>query len=198
MSQEIEIEFKQRLNQFTYERLMDHYKQDRSPVFHQVNHYFETPDYLLKSHGSALRVRETNGQLTLTFKQPHSEGLLETHESLSEETFTAFKNSGNLPDGEVKAQIQSLLKTADLPKLVYFGSLATDRSEIALDEGLLVLDRSTYVGITDYELEFESSNYEQGRNFFDELLRSLRLTPDEPSNKIRRFFEAKAKRSERG
>ncbi|WP_177304821.1 CYTH domain-containing protein [Salisediminibacterium selenitireducens] len=196
VSQEIEIEFKQRLDLQSYERLMEHYKHDRSPVFHQINHYFETAGFLLKSYGSALRIREKAGQMTLTLKQPYSEGLLETHQPVTEDAFSTMKQSGQVPNGEVREQLLLLIKAADLPELTYLGSLSTDRSEVQLNEGLLVLDRSMYFDITDYELEFESTDYDKGRRFFDGLLQSLKLTPDPPPNKIKRFFDAKAKRSD--
>lgn len=196
VSQEIEIEFKQRLDLQSYERLMEHYKHDRSPVFHQINHYFETDGFMLKSYGSALRIREKDGQMTLTLKQPYNKGLLETHQPVNEDTFFAIKQSGKLPNGEVYRQLLSLIKSTDVPELTYLGSLSTDRSEVQLNEGLLVLDRSMYFDITDYELEFESTDYDKGRRFFDELLQSLTLNPDPPPNKIKRFFDAKTKRSD--
>ncbi|AOM83371.1 Adenylate cyclase [Salisediminibacterium beveridgei] len=189
MSQEIEIEFKQRLDQSAFLMLKEHFEEQRTPFFRQVNHYFETEDFLLKAHQSALRVREKNNMLVLTFKQPYEKGLLETHQPLSEKAFESMKKTGDIPEGEVKEQIASLI-ASDSFSLIYYGSLTTERSEINLPEGQLVLDQSQYLQHTDFELEFESSSYQEGEKFFNHLIERFELDRDIPDNKIRRFFKA--------
>lgn len=189
MSQEIEIEFKQRIDESTFDKLLHHFEDRRTPLFTQVNHYFETDGYMLKSYHSALRVREKDQKFVLTLKQPYGQGLLETHQSLSMNDFAHLKNTGQLPDGDVKNQIESLTG-ADAFPLVYFGSLTTKRSEIQLPEGLLVLDRSNYLQQTDYEMEFESQSFDEGEAFFDYLVKHFDLKREIPDNKIRRFFKA--------
>lgn len=198
MSQEIEIEFKQRLDRSAFLMLKERFEEQRTPFFRQVNHYFETEDFLLKAHHSALRVREKNNQFVLTFKQPYEQGLLETHQILSEKAFENMKTTGQLPEGEVNEQIVSLIRTNPIT-FFYFGSLTTERSEVNLPEGQLVLDQSQYLQETDYELEFESTSYQEGKKFFDQLIKQFEMERDIPDNKIRRFFKALNKqRSDNG
>jgi uncharacterized protein YjbK len=186
MSQELEIEFKQLLDETTYKNMMDYYQTELT--FTQVNHYFETKDLSLREKGAALRVREKEGAFILTLKQPHNEGLLETHQPIGAASFTALQQKGLLPQGETTDQLISLL--GDMPELQYLGMLQTERLEVELEEGLLVLDRSDYVNVTDYELEFECKDSETGRVFFENLLKEWKLSWNEPDNKIARFYRA--------
>lgn len=186
MSQEIEIEFKQLLDEDTYNKMAAYYQS--SPPFRQVNHYFETEARLLKTYGAALRVREKSGKFMLTLKEPYQEGLLETHQEIGESAFQALKNKGLLPQGETTDQLIQLC--GQMPALEYLGSLETERIEVQLSAGLLVLDRSDYVGRTDFELEFECSESASGRDFFHSLLEEWSLTWNEPENKIVRFYRA--------
>ncbi|SDN20280.1 CYTH domain-containing protein [Alkalicoccus daliensis] len=186
MSQEIEIEFKQLIDEDTFNKMLQFYPVNAS--FKQINHYFETEQMLLKKNGAALRVREKEEELVLTLKQPHETGLLETHQAIGVNSFHALKEKGLLPQGETTEQLISLC--GQMPHLRYLGSLETVRSEADLPEGTLVLDRSDYAGVTDFELEFECTDAEEGKKFFFELLQSWSLTWNEPDNKIARFYRA--------
>ena len=194
MNQEIEIEFKQLLDERTYHQLLDFYYSERSPVQVQTNHYFDTAHYLLRSKGAALRVRRKSNRYILTLKEPHANGLLETHQELSPNTFETFKAEGTLPSGNVAKQVKNLLE-AYLPNFQYLGYLKTERSEVPIkDAGLLVLDRSLYFDAIDYELEFECTDEATGQHAFRQLLQKWNLTENTPPNKIQRFFDARQAR----
>ncbi|PTL40182.1 CYTH domain-containing protein [Alkalicoccus saliphilus] len=187
MTQEIEIEFKQLIDEKTYQEMMDYY-QDKL-TFTQVNHYFETSSLGLKQLGAALRVREKDNGYVLTLKQPHETGgLLETHQEIGSSAFTALQQKGLLPQGETTDQLITLLGT--MPELQYLGMLQTERLETELDEGILVLDRSDYVNVTDFELEFECRDEVKGKEAFNKLLQKWNLTWNQPDNKIARFYKA--------
>ncbi|WP_212685903.1 CYTH domain-containing protein, partial [Salmonella enterica] len=83
MAQEIEIEFKNLLTEEEYLKLLSNLPFPKYSQT-QTNYYFETEDFSLKAHGSALRIREKNGNYTLTLKETHELGLLETHDALTE------------------------------------------------------------------------------------------------------------------
>jgi uncharacterized protein YjbK len=196
VSQEIEIEFKNLINKQQYLTLLNDYSSLRGPIFEQVNHYFDTESFLIKASQSALRVRYKGNNYVLTLKQPHPEGLLETHQKISDLEFVTLKQQGTIPNGEMATQLRDLLG-GPVPKLAYLGHLTTTRTEIALDQGLLVLDKSSYFDQVDYEIEFECDDASSGRRAFKQLIDSWGLSWKEPENKIQRFYHAKLKSDSR-
>lgn len=186
--QELEIEFKNLLSEQEYLSLFTHYASTKQPIW-QANDYFDTPDFELRKKGAALRIREKKQGLVLTLKQPHEEGLLETHVTLSANEAEDLFKYGLIHSDEMNHQLKSFTLQGSLEHL---GRLETERIEIALPEGLLVLDKSRYLGYTDYELEFEVSNFEQGQKDFEQLLSEHDIPQRETKNKIVRFMERKA------
>ncbi|QKS71758.1 CYTH domain-containing protein [Paenalkalicoccus suaedae] len=191
MSQEIEIEFKQLLTYSQFEALKARYAKG-APSFPQENHYFETEELSFATKKAALRVRAKKDRFTLTLKEPHKDGLLETHQTISKGQFDQIITTSELPTGEVLDQVTVLLGSE--PSVNYLGSLKTDRIEVELPEGIFVLDHSTYANTEDYELEFECTSKEEGRLFFESLLKEFDITHQEPLNKIQRFYEATYKK----
>ncbi|TFD99296.1 CYTH domain-containing protein [Jeotgalibacillus salarius] len=194
MSQELEIEFKNLLTEYEYQQLYSDFKM-HEPM-NQINHYFDTPLFHLKEARSALRVREKNGTLMLTLKQPVDEGILETHQKISKLDLDDMLSGGGLIGGEVS----DMLKLMNIPQqeMIHFGSLQTRRSETAYKNGLLVLDHSTYLGNEDYELEYEVSSYEAGKEIFLSLLTSYKIPVRETDNKIKRFYKARLMQNREG
>ncbi|WP_158282228.1 CYTH domain-containing protein [Salipaludibacillus keqinensis] len=190
MNQEIEIEFKNLINKDVYHDLLKKYESSRSPIFKQVNHYFDTDLFSLKAKGAALRVRYKKEGYILTLKQPHEGAILETHQSISESEFLSFKQHGSLTSGDVYHQLIELLEN-NLPPLHYLGYLTTERTEISLNDGLLVLDKSYYFDEIDYEIEFECTEAVAGQAAFEKLLENWKLDWVKPANKIERFYQAK-------
>lgn len=189
MSQEIEIECKNMLTTQEFEQLCSHFEIGGSDFTRQDNHYFDTPEFMLKNKGCALRIREKNNRSTLTLKQPYPDGLLETHQSLTGEQAEAAINGARLPDGEVI----DLLSSMNIPvsSLKLLGTLSTKRAEFTYEDGLLVLDHSFYLDTEDYELEYESSERARGEKTFHDLLNTFGIPVRETDNKIRRFFTRK-------
>jgi uncharacterized protein YjbK len=189
MSQNIEIEFKNMLTIEEFNRMIPYFHLSRDYFFRQINHYFDSEDFALKNNGCALRIREKQAHFELTLKQPHPDGLLETNQILSPEEANSLLNSGLFIDGVVGTQIRSL--GIDVTKLVYFGTLITDRAEVSYKNGLLVLDCSSYLNTEDYEVEYEVSNREQGKPIFISLLTELKIPVRKTRNKIERFYDRK-------
>lgn len=192
MNQEIEIEFKQLIGENTYNAMLEHFKDVRTPIAEQTNHYFDTEMFELRDAGAALRVRNKSNRYILTLKEPHDKGLLETHQEITNREFTVLQTHGTPPDGDVAKRIAELISSS--PHLDYLGYLKTARSEVTLDKGLLVLDRSEYFNFVDYELEFECTDEIEGQLAFSELLSEWQLQKNTPPNKIQRFFQAKTER----
>lgn len=188
MRQEMEIEFKNLLTEVEYGQLMNHYGQKADTVW-QANDYFDTPTFELRKQGAALRIREKKNGLVLTLKEPKDTGLLETHVPLSEADAENLFKYGIIQSDAMNDQLRPFNLTSPLEHL---GRLETTRFEMMLDSGLLVLDKSNYLGVTDYELEFEVTDYTEGELAFAKLLTEHDIPKRETKNKIVRFMERKA------
>ncbi|MED1202529.1 CYTH domain-containing protein [Heyndrickxia acidicola] len=189
MSSEIEIEFKNMVTREEFTQLLKNFSINSEDFSSQINHYFDTPDFQLKNHHAALRIREKNSQYTLTLKQPANEGLLETNEKLDTKTAADLLESGVLPAGEVKTAIEQM--GISLKDLACFGSLSTKRAEIIYQNGLLVFDHSSYFQKEDYEIEYEVTNFAEGKKIFDLLMQNANIPIRKTDNKVVRFYKEK-------
>lgn len=192
MAQEIEIELKQLLMKEEFEQLKQYFQLKDTDFHIQTNYYFDTPQFDIKSHFAALRMREKDGQWVLTLKEPHEIGLLETHQTIAP---PSQLDHFQIPEGEVADRLDHLNIQKD--QIVYFGSLETSRAEKMMKEGLIVLDHSRYLTVEDYELEFEVSDLEIGQTAFSKLLRQFQIPARNTKNKVVRFYEEKMKTQNR-
>ena len=190
MSQEIEIEFKNLLAYEEFLQLIDAFEVRKSDFNEQTNYYFDTEDFQLKDHKSALRIRFKKNTYTLTLKQQFEEHILETHQTIDKNRFSNVLTGMPLPQGEV-TEVLGKLKI-DTAEIKFLGELTTNRVELPYQEGLLVLDENHYLGKIDYELEYESADYKKGQQIFLELLKSKNIPERETKSKIHRFFAEKA------
>lgn len=189
MSQNIEIEFKNMLNEEEFHSLIKHFKLVENDFKKQINHYFDTPAFSLKDHGSALRIREKGSLYEMTLKQPAEQGLLETNQWLTAGQAENVLATGTLLDGEVKDAVKRMIR--DAGDIQYFGSLTTERAELEYQGGLLVLDHSYYLNSEDYELEYEVTDEAKGYKIFLALLKDLNIPKRPTDNKIKRFYSKK-------
>lgn len=185
MSQEIEIEFKNIVSEADFKKLVSIFSVTKADFAKQTNHYFDTVDFKIKGTGSALRIREKNQKYTFTLKQPHSVGLLETHQEVSLEDLLESQ-VGKFPQGDIEKQLQSL--NIGLNECIYLGSLTTIRAEVPYKQGTLVFDHSIYFDAEDFEIEFEAKDEIQGKKDFIDLLSTHNIPLVETENKIKRFF----------
>lgn len=193
MSQSIEIEFKNLLTRAEYEMIKKHFQLNQSLFFLQDNHYFETPDFSLRENGAALRIRKKGNNFELTLKQPISTGLLETNQILTnEEAINALKFN-QIPSGQITQLISEM--NINPRSVTFFGTLTTERAEWEYQNGLLVLDKSSYLETEDYELEYEVKEYSAGETHFVHLLHSLQIPLRKTENKIKRFYQRKYEQS---
>lgn len=189
MSQHIEIEFKNLLTREEFFRLSTYFTFEPEDFRTQVNHYFDTPNFSLKSHGCALRVREKAGTFELTLKQPANTGLLETNQTISQEQFQAVMQTGTIPSGIVYSALASLIQGSG--EITYFGTLSTERAEKNYKDGLIVLDHSTYLNTEDFEIEYEVTDANLGQTVFKGLLQQMHIPLRKTDNKIMRFYNQK-------
>ena len=187
MVQEIEIEYKNLLTKDEFNLLLENLPFPKESQT-QINYYFETADLALQSQSAALRIRQKNEVYQLTLKEPHPEGLLETHDFLTEKEAFSWLH-GNIIE---KAHVIKQLKKLHIPyeELLYFGKLTTERREVNYKNVLIVLDISSYNGQVDYEFELEAPSRKIGIEIFNDLLQKNAITIKQTPNKIERFFSS--------
>lgn len=193
MEQQIEIEYKNLLTEQEFWLLVKAFQIEEKNFKEQKNHYFDTRDFALKKFGCALRIREKGNEFTFTMKEPHAEGLLETNEAIDGKLTQRAIEAGELPEGEIKNRIKKY--GIDPRDIKYFGTLSTYRAEIPYKGGLLVFDKSFYFKKTDFELEYEVENAEQGKKAFFELLARYDIPFRKTENKILRFYREMKRQS---
>lgn len=191
MSQEIEIEFKNLLTIEEFEKIKDIFTIKENDFIKQDNHYFDTPGFLLKEHGAALRIRKKKNKFIMTLKEPAEIGLLETHQNLTEDEAAEMLRTGKPLSGEIAQRLSKL--GIDVDAITYFGTLSTYRAERPYQNGLLILDHSCYLSTEDYEIEYEVQDEEIGKAAFKQLLTKLDIPSRLTKNKVRRFYEQKVK-----
>lgn len=187
MSNAIEIEAKALVSQDDYKKLAKAFP--GSPRYTQTNHYIDSDDRILNKEGIALRIREKNGTYELTLKTPLSQGLLEKNCVISKEQFDDFAAKGIFPKGDTSRFLTML--DIDIKTLKILTSLTTDRIDVEYEGGLLSIDRNTYSGKTDYEIEFEYNNLGGAENILSTLLHKFGIKASfSKASKTRRAMDA--------
>ncbi|HBL5616098.1 TPA: CYTH domain-containing protein, partial [Listeria monocytogenes] len=161
MVKELEIEFRNLLTKEEYDTLIESFRVKEEDFFEQTNYYLDTANFGLKERHSALRIRQLETQYQLTLKTPEARGLMETTQILGEDQASAIISGANIPVGPVRDTLKELgINHEDLQ---VFGSLKTIRAEKDYKKGLLVFDKNFYGSISDFDLEYEVSDYDKGK-----------------------------------
>lgn len=144
MSENIEREIKIALTAEQYETAQKLFVWDK--IIEQTNHY-----YIPKGDTglTSIRVRQIGGKYFLQLKVPVSEnGALHVKKEFE-------RQLDSLPE-KLSAQELSELVGSDFPAADLAGSLHTRRKLCTAFESVeICLDKSDYLGVTDYELELE-------------------------------------------
>lgn len=179
----LEIEYKTLLTMDEFKRL-DSLYQHIKPI-NQTNYYIDTPDFALKSKRLSLRVRTYSDRAELTLKIPQTVGNLEHNQDLTLDEVKALKQDFTLPQGLIFEEL--LAQGVDTNRLGILGHLTTRRREVTLPIGLLAIDSNRYAHITDYELELEVADAEQGEKDFQAFLDQYQITFKYAKSKVARF-----------
>ncbi len=141
----LETEYKSLLTKSEYEKIAAHFTWDS--IFTQTNHYYGDADGILEKNRIMLRVREKDGGSVIQVKLHKNAGSpLQICEELE------FPASG-VPDTIVDGEKYIGIKTGELQNL---GCTVTKRHSKMWDEKTeICLDKTEYLGTTDYELEIE-------------------------------------------
>lgn len=117
-----------------------------APVVTQTNYYFDTDDFSMNKKGVTCRIRARNGMFKATVKS-HC---------------TDKDNCSTEEDICVKREFDPDIFNS--MGLHYQGKLVTERIVIYKDSYCeMVLDRNTYLGMTDFELEIEYVDGYEGK-----------------------------------
>jgi len=184
MQKQLEIEFKSLLTKEEYERLIHQFSGYK--ISTQTNHYFDTPRFSLKAAEVALRVRERDN-FEITLKRKKRYALVEHNIQVSKEDFFRFKEEGIIPNEEIKNEIHDIIGQQ---KLVNFLSLTTHRMSFPYKRGTLAIDKSEFLGVVDYEIEYEAKSYVAGKKEFIEIITELDFIYKKSDPKIKRAYAA--------
>lgn len=184
MQSTTQAEFKTLLSLEEYTRLMEKFKGNH--IDYQTNHYFDTTRFSLKASDASLRIRERD-TLEITLKRKKSYSIQEFTLPIDYITFENIKETGSLPDGAIKNEVASLIGSQ---KIINFMSLSTKRLALVYGNGIIFIDESKYLGITDYELQYEAKNQHNGKKEFIQLLGDLSIKYKKTDKKIKRAYAA--------
>ena len=185
----LEIEMKTLLSKEEYDRLLAQFSKV-TPVT-QKNYYLDTPDFYLRHHKIAMRIRTFDTSAELTIKIPQEVGNMEYNQDLSLEEAKNCLAQCKLPQGMIQEELTSRgLSTSDW---VVLGCLTTVRYEKETAIGLMALDQSHYFDIVDYELELEVADEVKGTIDFIAFLEKNQIEYQKAPSKLVRFIEKSKK-----
>jgi|SRR5690554_1785992 len=156
----IEIEFKTALTKESYHQMLDEFGLGDN-IFLQTNYYFDTANLDLNKDLVVLRIRKNNDRYKITMKSQSEEQAFENHVFLTEERALEMIEKG--------FNTKEFFEEIDLD-VSFIASLDNYRVSTPHYENILFLDRCDYHGITDYELEYEVVDYNDGKKSFERLL----------------------------
>ena len=181
----LEIEMKTLLEKDEYQRLQEHFS-GVTPIT-QKNYYLDTPDFYLRQHKIAMRIRTFDNSAELTIKIPQAVGNMEYNQDLSLEGANYCLKECKLPQGMILDELTS--RGLSTSGWVVLGCLTTVRYEKQTPIGLMALDQSQYFDIVDYELELEVEDSNQGSLDFQEFLQANQIQYKQAPSKLVRFIE---------
>ncbi len=198
----IETELKYLLSKEHFRSLYHYIMQQTSKPYltRQVNYYFASPDSPLEISPINIRIRLKGEKSEITCKIPISDTTTDTIQSSYEynknislkEAFHYIENGLSL--NAMSEIFTEMLKTHNLQPMVLncYGHLRTARFSFAIKDDLppLLLDVNAYLGIFDYELEWELEQVQEADFILKSMFNKLSISPiGELKPKRRRFFE---------
>ena len=163
----IENEIKVMINENQYGQLISKYKLKPKK---QINRYYKN------IYDETVRIREyEDGHKVFAYKTRRNGKLYEYEVSDTEKDYDA--------------KVEEIKKTFGLTNVQYIGNLITERAKIDLGFGEVCVDKNTYLGKVDYEIEHELYNAIVGNhyNFYTFLKENNIEFIENKINKFTRF-----------
>lgn len=175
MNTNLEIEYKTLLTYDQFKQLSLSF--NNVPVITQINHYYQYSDELMPI---AARIRQIDQHFELTFKIKQAKGRLEVNFDVLSNDILMFS----------REDVQTfLIENGYSQSFTYLGALTTYRRLIKEADGELCIDENHYLGIVDYELEYEvTNNEERAYSRFNDLVTNYRLSTEKAKTKYHRFL----------
>lgn len=172
MATNIEIEAKALISKEDYNLVIKHLNADKYKKIKQINYYLDTDEFQLKNLGIGLRIREKD-DFVITLKAPLAEGLLEKNEQITWKQYEELRDTNSFPDCGIKEFLKMLGFNPNDLRIV--SSLQTERIEIPdfEEKGSLAIDKNTYNGIIDYELELEGNSLTKAKKYLKEICEQI-------------------------
>lgn len=188
MSRNVEIEAKELISKENFESLYKKYAKKYTPYV-QTNYLLFPFDLSMEDTRLAIRIREKNHTYEFTTKIQLSEGKLEINQVISDREFDDFIKNNIVPKGEVYNELLDR-KLCNPNNLRAFAILKTTRIDIPYKDGLLSIDKSEYLGVTDYEIEYESTSMIKAVDTLKEFLLKEKIPfKGESKSKLKRVKE---------
>lgn len=207
MKKEIEKEIKYQLTEKDFkefEKYIESSNYRRKECKHQVNYYIDTKEFLLMKNKITLRLRQmlddNSFQLTLKIPKEKREDELVKHVKVKNEYTISLNNhqADEILNNKIKNYTNLLENYVPILKdenivneLKVIGKLYTERKNYLLDEddSVLSLDRSEYLDVEDYEIEWEAKDLNKASSFLNNIFEKLNITPkDKFDSKNSRFI----------
>ena len=177
-----DVEFKTLLTKDEYKRLYEKFKQNGTDI--QTNHYLDTTRFSLKATDASLRVRERQN-LELTLKKKKGYSIQQFTFEITKEQFEEIKTTGILPECEIAHEVKNIIGEQ---KINNFMSLSTERMVFPYSKGYLFIDKSHYLGVVDFELQYVAKNYHNGKQEFIGIINELGIQYKKAEKKIKRAY----------
>ena len=183
---EKEIEFKNLLTQSEYCKIQNDHFPGEKPMY-LTNYYIDNEELELISNLLMLRIRVQDGKQLMTVKIPDERHVVCEYSGVTD---INLAEGVLIDENSIPENIRGQLIQRGIPvnNLSIQGALITERLEKPSHSGLLVLDRSTYLGTTDYELEFEAPDVGTGKAEFTQILNKYGIVRREEIVKSARFY----------
>ena len=175
---QVEIEYKSLLTKAEFDQLRTHFKNAKLIIQNNIYYKYKNPNIKI-----ACRIREKDGQATLTFKQDHTIGRLETN----------FKKIDKHSDFFAREDVKAfLIENGFTESFDPIGALLTYRYQILEEHQEICIDENHYDSIIDYELEVESiDSPESALDRFNELCEQFNIQKQTSISKFERYLKQK-------
>lgn len=183
---EKEIEFKNLLTESEYGKIQNDHFPGEKPMYLK-NYYIDNNEFQLIQNLLMLRIRVQDEKQLMTVKIPDERHVVYEYSGVTNIDLTEglIIDENNIPKNILEQLSKRNIKTDNL---AVQGSLITERFEKSSHSGLLVLDKSTYLGMIDYELEFEAPDVGTGKAEFTQILNNYGIVRRDEIVKSARFY----------
>ena len=155
----MEYEARVMINEEQYLNIRSHYLSSGLAYEKIVNenYYFDTEDLVLTNSHKVLRVRKINDEkYELTLKIQGSNGCVEINHYLTDKEKEQMMNEGIISYQPIIDKLKEY--GVDPSSIKFITELKTERLEVKLNDGLLVIDKNYFRNRIDYNIEVESDS----------------------------------------